>query len=396
MVSSMNRRFDRSRGAIARMTLVVALSLLAPHAGAQSPDPASEPGATNEEADSVAEPEPEPTEGPEDPSVARAREAFRLGSTLARQGQWRDALAAFERAAELRPHPVTTYNLGYVERALGRLTRARKFLSESLAAGADGTGPSLPANLAALARGYMAEIDQNLVRVPVTIGRDHLAVAVDGRPLEAAAGEQGSRPLLIAGTAPPGNATVPPAASFDLLIDAGPHLILLSVAGERQTFINYTAEKGGTSTLQLTIDGAEAPQQAPAPVPAQPADSGVEPSGQSRFWTWTALGVGAAGVAAWSVFGILALSQNGELDDVCKPTRAECPENRQDDIERLHVWTTGADISLAVGIVGLAAGSVLWFTEPDGSADTAARRAPRATARAGVTPGGVVVEGTFW
>src|SRR5688572_3731947 len=91
--------------------------------------------------------EPTESEASDDPNLQRAREAFRLGSTLARQGQWQDALAAYERSAELRPHPVTTYNLGYVERALGHLTRSRKFLELALEQGPSAGSEPLPEDL---------------------------------------------------------------------------------------------------------------------------------------------------------------------------------------------------------------------------------------------------------
>lgn len=106
----------------------------------------------------------------EDDSVTlQAREAFRLGSWLAKEGQWNEALAAFERSAHLRAHPVTTYNIGYVERALGHYTRAQRSLNRALAEKAAGTGATLPESLVTAARGYLADIDQRLAQVSVDI-----------------------------------------------------------------------------------------------------------------------------------------------------------------------------------------------------------------------------------
>src|SRR5712672_2584157 len=71
---------------------------------------------------------------PEDPNVALARTEFVRGNDLATSSQWAAALAAFEHSYELRPHPLTVFNMGVCERALGRLTRARSMFAEAVGA----------------------------------------------------------------------------------------------------------------------------------------------------------------------------------------------------------------------------------------------------------------------
>jgi hypothetical protein len=66
-----------------------------------------------------------PTGADETASLAQARAAFAEGAARVGRADWAGALAAFERSAALRPHPVTTFNLGACERALGHYTRAR-------------------------------------------------------------------------------------------------------------------------------------------------------------------------------------------------------------------------------------------------------------------------------
>src|SRR5262245_61280524 len=56
-----------------------------------------------------------PAEG-DAPDVTEAREAFKLGAALAKQGQWVDALVAFQRSSDLKAHPITMYNVAYCER----------------------------------------------------------------------------------------------------------------------------------------------------------------------------------------------------------------------------------------------------------------------------------------
>ena len=74
-----------------------------------------------------------------------ARAAFVDGMALVDKAQWAEALTAFERAAKLRAHPVTTFNMAACERAMGRYIRARVLYMEALAGSADGA--KLPESL---------------------------------------------------------------------------------------------------------------------------------------------------------------------------------------------------------------------------------------------------------
>src|SRR5258706_9800914 len=62
----------------------------------------------------------------------RARQLYKDGLELVRNAQWAEALAAFEASHELRPHPLTLYNIGACQRALGRYSRALTTLQTAL------------------------------------------------------------------------------------------------------------------------------------------------------------------------------------------------------------------------------------------------------------------------
>jgi tetratricopeptide (TPR) repeat protein len=172
----------RKRGGPAAAA-ICALGWLAAGPAAAGPEPPA-PGAVSEA-----------------PEIQDARDAYRLGVSLIKQGQWNDALAAFERSFRLKPDAVTAFNIGYCERALGRLTRARASFRRALAA------PELPPDKAAEARGYVAEVESRLSRVVLTLSPAGASVAVDGRPLEVS--HDGGDPRapaaeLVAGTREPG------------------------------------------------------------------------------------------------------------------------------------------------------------------------------------------------
>src|SRR4051812_5017686 len=69
----------------------------------------------------------------DDPTaVAKAREEFTRANEAGKKAQWAEALQAFERSAKLRPHAVTTFNIGVCQRAMGNYTLARDTLLRAL------------------------------------------------------------------------------------------------------------------------------------------------------------------------------------------------------------------------------------------------------------------------
>ena len=86
---------------------------------------------------------------------------------------------------------------------------------------------------------------------------------------------------------------------------------------------------------------------------------------------YLAFGVGAAGIAVGSVFGALALSQAGDVDDACPGGRCTRPEDvgaqsDAQDAARTKGWVS--TIGFGVGVVGVAAGVILLVTHSEPSA----------------------------
>jgi hypothetical protein len=183
------------------------------------------------------------------PEIEQARALYLEGLSEVRKAHWGEALAAFERSQALRAHPMTTYNIGACERALGHYTRARRALSQALA---QDSGAELPPTVKTDARAFLDEIEQLLVRLTVTVEPAPARIAVDGRPLEI---EQppSAPPALIAGTLPPGRGASAPAGAFSLLADPGVHVITLSRAGYGDIVVNKSYRPGQVATERWVL-----------------------------------------------------------------------------------------------------------------------------------------------
>jgi hypothetical protein len=288
-------------------------------------------------------PAEEPTN---DPAVAEARTAFREGTSLARQAQWGEALLAFERSARLRPHTFTTYNLGYCERALGRYTRARKFLAKALAENEARGGAALSAEVAADAKKYLAEIDERLARAAVTLSPSDASISVDGRPLEVVAVDR-TPPVLAAGTRDLGAGEVPAASQFELLLDPGAHVFTATRAGSSDLVISRTFQAGSRAPLELKLvvappSGVTKSPAAPAPAPETPVET--KPS---RTPGYVALGIGVAGIGTGAIAGILALQQKHKLDEGCKGL--SCGPELVSTHDALNRWADVSTVAFSIG-----------------------------------------------
>lgn len=299
----------------------------------------------------------------DDDRVLQAREAFRLGSALAKQAQWPEALAAFERSSKLHSHPATTYNMGFCERALGHVTRARKLLAQALTENERGAKTELPRDTRALAESYLAEMNSRVAHAIVTVRGSGVTLTIDGRPLENEPGA--GRPLRVAGTREPGPAEVVDPGSFELLADAGSRVVVVTQNGVTRV-LHWELGAAETRAFEL----GDAARKATREHERRP----------DRTWAVLAFGVGAAGALVGATSGITALHEKSGLDERCTRGSDRCDPRYQGDIDSMNRAATMSTIGFGIGALGIGAGVYLWLA---GSADgrgTRARVGPRSVA----------------
>src|SRR5262249_36613395 len=162
----------------------------------------------------------------------------------AKRAQWAEALVAFEGSAKLRPHAVTTYNIGYCHRALGHYTLARDVLLRAITENDASKGAQLADALVAEDRALVGEIDRLLATVAVTLDPPNAEVTVDGRPLLAKDG------ALVAGVREPGKGEAPPSGAFKVLVDPGAHVFTFTRPGFAAQVVNRTVPPGATIEMK--------------------------------------------------------------------------------------------------------------------------------------------------
>ncbi len=161
---------------------------------------------------------------------------------------------------------------------------------------------------------------------------------------------------------------------------------------------------GGETRRQLTLKPGEKvtvtpePPKAVAPVQMTTTEDGKvvaiappEPGVRYETLAWISGGVGLAGLAAFTVFG---LANNAKYDDITAECRgSQCPDRMADSAETGRTYQTLANVGLGVGIVGIGTAAVLWLAAPSSApaeAEVASSR-PRVV----VGPRFVSVSGDF-
>jgi hypothetical protein len=114
-----------------------------------------------------------------------------------------------------------------------------------------------------------------------------------------------------------------------------------------------------------TSEPRQPPAPAPPTTPRTPGHVTADPRTWPKLPAYVALGVGGSGIAVGSLFGVAALNRKSSLDGACK--NKACPPSSRPDIGALHADAVTSNVSLGIGIAGLAVGGVLLFLSRNGT-----------------------------
>jgi hypothetical protein len=163
-----------------------------------------------------------------------------------------------------------------------------------------------------------------------------------------------------------GNALSGPIDSTAISVDPGEHTFIFTLLDWPPVSVQLSLHEGDRLEREVVFKAmapVETHRETPAPVH----------TGATRVIGWSAVGTGAAGIVLGSVFGILAVGKKSSLDDGMCNAAKKCSASAQPDIDALHADAVAANISLAVGAVGLLAGGAILLFVPDGAGGNASR-----------------------
>jgi tetratricopeptide (TPR) repeat protein len=266
-------------------------------------------------------------------------------------------------AAEKRPGPRALLSLANCHSAMGKYQRSSLELAEAQRRAHEAHEPRLVEE-AEREREYIARAAPHLLINVRAADRPGLAVFFDGAPLSH---ERLGQPL--------------PA-------DIGEHEVAAQAPGSRRW---STRVRGGLPAVAVVVPRLS-PGSAATPPPA-PHDP-PKPSWERPALGYVFGGLGVAALGVGAAFGLMAASSESEARRVCSVGHCADRDKAIDLLERAGGQARVADVSLGLGLLGVAAGGYLLFVSPSTPKASAGPRSPTGVAIApGV--GGFVVQGRF-
>ncbi len=295
--------------------------------------------------------------------MAEARARYERGIRLYDEGAYEAARSEFERAYSLVPTYKLLYNIALVREQLADFVSALDNFQRYLKEGGDELSPERKKVVEA----EIAKLLPRIGKVDVTINVPGSDVFVDDVPV-------GKSPLTAPLSVNPGRRKISASHKGRL-----PATKVVDVAGSEQVHVSLDLPQAGGTTVIVTNTSRRIP------------------------WVgWIATGALAIGSG---VFGYLAIDQSSKLDDAKNAGPNPDPSSLDSRSKRIKAYSITADLLGASAII--AGGISLYFTikwgketpkETTSPPKPATAKAPvltMPTMRAGITPGGLSLTGTF-
>jgi len=287
-------------------------------------------------------------------SAAAAEALFAEGKKLVAEKRFAEACPKFAESQRLDAAAGTLLHLGDCYEQQGKLASAwATFLEAASAARAQGR-----ADWEKLSRERAAKLEGILPKLSIRSEEtaDGLEIKRDGVSLT----------VTSLGVALP--------------TDAGPHVVEVKAKGRKPLRIEITVAPTGTTEIKVPKLEAEASPVAGA-VDVGPGPKTEEP--RSSALPLIIGGVGVVGLGVGTVTGLMAMSANRESKAQCPEAGACSSQKGVDENARAQSLGTVSTIGFVAGAALLAAGVVLWATQPSRKKTGRAWVAPTVTAQGG-------------
>jgi tetratricopeptide (TPR) repeat protein len=301
--------------------------------------PAKPAPTPTEPSSTAAAPANSPPAEPTPEAKERARAAYTRGQAAFAQGDYAQAKSAFDLAFAAVPNPIVLISVAESAAKSGAIADAVAAYDRYLQLKPDASDRAdVEAKRAAL-----AATPAQLAVVTEPPGAD---VSIDGRPL----GKQ---------------------TPADITLAAGDHQLKCTLAGYEDALDVVHALPGGHDERRIVLKRPIPPAVAVAPVPAAPLVLATPPAKVPTAALWVTASIGAAGLIAGTVLGIMALQEHKNFNE--NPTTESADRG-----ERLALF---ADVGFGVGAMALVTTAVLLFDReeaaPAPAASTTAAGPPR-------------------
>jgi hypothetical protein len=322
----------------------------------------------------LALPAPVAAQAPEE--LDRARALFREGVALSAANDWASALSKFKAVAQVKMTPQVAFNIAECEEHLGKLVSA---LGNYRLAASEAE--------AAKARDVAAQVDDRITaleaRIPKLViqrgeGADSARIELDG--VEIGAAQIGT----------------------EIPVDPGPHVIVGKIDGQEGSRDTVQVAEKSVETVAVVIDLELLKKPvAPPPVDGPPRDRLPAGAASSPTLAYAITGAGVVSLGAGVVFVILRQGIIGDLDAACGGDET-CPPSAEATADRGRLYTGLAEITIPLGVAGVATGIYLLATSSAPKAELAvSARGPRGrgidfvSAAPGADVGGASLVGRF-
>jgi hypothetical protein len=273
-----------------------------------------------------------------------AESLFEEGKFLLSAGKIALACAKFEMSQARAPSHVALVTLADCYERQGKMASAWATYRSAAAAAQNAKQPEREK----IARDHAAAVERKLARLKIAVAADLVALAPEIRR----------------------DGVIVPRDSWGVavLVDPGTISVTVSVAGKKSWNTSIDAMAAGISTVDVTlasIVGEQVAAAAPAPVISAPAvRSGGLEWNEQRVAALVVGGVGVAGLAAGTVFGLVRNSRLSEVKSNCADWPSDCAESARDPQQSAKSAGTIATVSFVVGSAAIAGAAVLWLTAP--------------------------------